>query len=196
MQYYILIHGGNSFGQRLRRQVPFLTFEELNKQNEFEDCAWNLYFKHELTNKGKKALYVIMPYPEEAIYEEWEERINQVFAQLLISSRVYLTGHSLGALALQMYLCRNNVKQTIEQVNFISPTLKEGDFIADQNWGRILDKCKNNHIFHSIDDQVCSYREGVMYNERLIGSKMHTFRQRGHFLDREFPELISHLLDE
>jgi predicted alpha/beta hydrolase family esterase len=193
-EYYLLVHGGESHGQRLRREVEYLTFEQMNILNEEQDYSWNLYFKHKLASLNKRVLYILMPYPEEAIYEEWEERMNQVLRQILNSTEIYLTGHSLGATFLQMFLCRNVIKQTVKQVNFVSPVVKEGDFIVDPNWGNILNQCKNNHIFHSIDDSIAPYRDGVKFKESIIGSELHTFRYRGHFADKEFPELIEHLL--
>lgn len=193
--YYIFIHGGKSDLQRLKREVPFLSLSELDAESDKIDKGWSLYFKNRLKEGSKKPVCVLMPYPDEAIYEEWEECLNNVFKQMLISTDVYIIGHSLGALCLQMYLAKNKIKQNVKQVHFVAPCINEGVFVASPNWGNILNTCSNIHIWHSTDDNVVSYKDGVKYNTMLMGSTMHTLREKGHISGKEFKELVDFLLD-
>ena len=69
-----------------------------------------------------------------------------------------------------------------------------GDFNFDaKKLVQIEEHVGQIHIFHSKDDFVVPYEHGLKLNATVPSSILHTFEDRNHFLQPQFPELIEEI---
>lgn len=138
-----------------------------------------------------------MPNKYNADYEEWKiwfERHLELF-----QDDVILIGHSLGGIFIAKYLTENVSPVRIKALFFVAAVISYKDrrmsgsssFSFDlSRLPTVTNKVSEIHIYHSTDDAVVPFEHALQYHEALEGSRLHSFKDKGHFLQEEFPELV------
>ena len=188
-KYIIVIHGGDSFNsydqyiQNLRDSLP-------RYRNNYIDWKGSLI---DTVSPEFTLLQPQMPNASNARYSEWEIVVDKIMNILPLGTELILVGHSLGANFWRIYLESKELKHKILQLHLVAGCLGEGDFKASDNWSVINTQSPNKEIYiwHSTDDSVVDYSEAIIYSNKLINSKLHTFNDRGHFNQPHFEEIVS-----
>jgi predicted alpha/beta hydrolase family esterase len=118
--------------------------------------------------------------------------------------KLILVGNSLGATFLVKYLSENLFPRHIDALHLISPAYDDAGLIDEslatfQFVPRALEhlhhQTKHIHIWSSTDDGVVPYDHSVRFHVNLVGSTLHTFHDRGHFVGQShFVELFQEIL--
>ena len=121
-------------------------------------------------------------------------------------SKIILVWHSLGTAFLVKYLSENPFPRHIDALHLVSPVFDDvglawetlGTFrFAPQALAHFHKQVGHIHIWSSTDDDIVPYDHSVRYHVNLIGSVLHTFHDRGHFVwQAHFVELFQELLKE
>lgn len=149
------------------------------------------YFPHITDTHTKKHL---------TTYEHIEERRERA-SEL---GKLILIGHSLGTIFLLKYLSESGFPRGIDALHLVSPVFDNdehhsvGSFAFSPAWLPHLHKAiPRIHIWASTDDTVVPYEHAVRYHISILGSTLHTFHDRGHFIgESHFVELFEELLKE
>ncbi len=196
----LFVHGGHAYS----------TYEEYLKvlkttpiENIFSEppTRWHQMLRTTLGN-GYAVCTPQMPNKQNAVYEEWKIWFERHIE--LCNDDVILIGHSLGGIFLAKYVSETHFLVKISSLHLVAPVATfEGrratgttsfsfDFSQLYSQAKLI---KNIHIYHSVDDSVVPYSHALQYHEILPHSKLHTFENRGHFLQDVFPELIQEIRD-
>lgn len=186
----IFIHGGNSFDSyedyiRDLRETEFSIdwFERRKKWS--EDMAEKLmdefqFFMPQMPNKNN------------AVYEEWKIWFEKMIP--FINDDVIMIGHSQGGIFLAKYLSENTYPKRIKKVILVAPPHSEtpeiGSFKLGEDLSNISAQCKDIHLFQSEDDPVVPASEAQFYKKDLPEINLHIFKDREHFNQETFPEII------
>lgn len=191
MPQLILIHGGDpamdgvDFLEQLRRSEASL-YKFLPKHDWKTDLDKRLGAEFQV-------LAPRMPNKDSAHYEAWVIWFEKIFP--FLDEEVILVGHSLGALFLVKYLATHNLPCRVRALVLTgtpsSQTPGLGDFALGEDIGSIVDKVAEIHLFHSQDDPVVPYSALQDYASAWPRAHIHSFKDRGHFNQDEFPELLN-----
>ena len=145
-----------------------------------------------------EVLYPRMPNSKNARYAEWEIWFEKLFH--LLESDVTLVGHSLGGIFLAKYLSENDFPKKISSLHLVAApygdkVLDESlvDFALSKNVEEIQDKVDKIFIYQSEDDPLVSLTHAENYNQDLPGAELIVFKDRGHFQQDHFPELVENI---
>lgn len=130
------------------------------------------------------------------LWKLWFSRCSEVFAD-----EVTLVGHSLGGILLAKYFAEGGVlRSRVRSLHLVAAPFgsDEASELPEGWWlprglSNLAEHAAHTHLYHSIDDPVVPYVHAEQYHEALPGSTLHTFQDRGHFLQGEFPELAQTL---
>ncbi len=165
MKQIWIIHGGHSFNS-YRRYLESLKSLELDYDR----------------FKGHNAQF-----------EEWKIYFEKLIP--FFSDDVSLIGHSLGAMFLSKYLNDNPLPGKVKQIILISPayddeTIEDCGSFKTTSAQNLIKSSDSIHLFHSQDDPAVPFAELAKFQADLPSAKSHVFKDRGHFLDPEFPEIL------
>lgn len=189
----IIIHGGDSFD----------TYEEfLDSLQNWEVKLETFLPRHDWKNNLQNALgdeyegfFPRMPNKQNAKYEEWKIWFGRMFP--FMEENVVLIGHSMGGLFLAKYLSENIFPKKISGLFLIAAPHSRakdiGNFELKSNLEKVREQCQNIHLFQSEDDTVVSASEAEEYKKAWPDAKLHTFTDRGHFNQENFPELVAEI---
>lgn len=198
-QQVLFIHGGSSYSNydAFLRHLSEVSVERVIHTG---SKRWTEGLKN-LPTKEWKVFMPKMPNSENSRYEEWKIWFERHFE--VLHDRAILIGWSQGGLFLVKYLIENDVPFDVGNLfliatpsyYFVSDTGEDGgDFNFDINQlQKVATQVKNIHIYHSKDDFVVPYEHALKYKEALPKATLHTFEDRNHFLQEEFPELIEEI---
>ena len=193
MKKQIVVIGGGETFDTYKEYFAFLKnfkldFEKLKKK------GW----KDTLNKKLGKDFEVIsprMPNPINAKYKEWKIMFDK-FLPFLRNSLV-LIGHSLGGIFLAKYLSENRFSKKILATFLISAPYDDKnskDSLGDFRLPKSLEKFRKQggkiFLFHSEDDPAVPFTNLEKYARTLPEAKTMIFKNRKHFNQTEFPELI------
>jgi predicted alpha/beta hydrolase family esterase len=184
----ILIHGGNSY---TTHQAYIDAITSYNPRYRDGYVSWKSHINGEL-EQYYDVYQPQMPSKDNAKFDEWKIVFDKVLDTTHKNS--ILIGHSLGANFLTHYLSKYTPDKHIKQIHLISGCIAEGDFKEPKDWDAITQQCSDIHLWHSEDDPVVPYQEAVYMDLKLVDSTLHTFKDRKHFNQPYFPELVSHLI--
>lgn len=136
-----------------------------------------------------------MPNKQNAKYAEWKVWFETMVSCL--ESEVIFIGHSLGAIFLPKYLSENKFPKTIRATFLVAAPYDDKDVeysLADFNLtNNLADFQKQGgkiFMYHSEDDPVVPFADFQKYQSLLKGATFRIFKNRGHFDQEEFPELV------
>jgi predicted alpha/beta hydrolase family esterase len=142
-----------------------------------------------------------MPCKDNAKYRAWKIWFEKIFPYLR-DEEIILVGSSLGGLFLAKYLSENTFPKPISQLHLVAPVFDNsglvgetvGDFVLDPSLlPHIEEQAEHIHIYASTDDPICPFTHGQRYHQQLKKSVLHTFDNRGHFLQPALPELLTEI---
>ena len=144
-----------------------------------------------------------MPNKNMATYKAWKIRFEKIFPYLNDEDLVVI-GHSLWAMFLIKYLWENIFPKKIKQLHLISAVFDESDMSEEEkySWDFVYDssiipniqrQVDQIFLYHSTDDDIVPYSHTEKIKAYLPEAKLISFKDRGHFWQPEFPELLENI---
>lgn len=190
MKQILIVHGGDSFLSHDEYLADLksseLDYERLKPVKRWKDTVVESFSSIDILTPS-------MPNSANAQFEEWKIWFEKIIP--FLQNDVRLIGHSLGAMFLAKYLHQTPLKDPVKQLILIAggydgDVKGYGSFAIDSATG--LEKsAKEIHLFHSRDDFIVPYSELAKFKADLPMATVHSFDDRNHFLDADFPELIA-----
>lgn len=193
----LFIHGADSCSN----YEDFLTSLRTRPIDSYQEPSKR--WKHTLAEQLGSDFEVIMPQmpnSENAKYLEWKIWFERYFE--FLGGEVVLIGHSQGGYFLAKYLTENTVPFTLAALYLVAAPIAPDDFSGEDGGDFNFDPTGLNHleeqarqviIVHSEDDEIVPFAHALRYKKALPKAVFMSFPDRGHFLQPEFPELISHI---
>lgn len=191
MKQILIIHGGDSFSSydayiRSLRSLE-ISYDRLRPQKK-----WKTWLVEQLPEAD--VLLPTFPNGSNAVYDEWVIYFEKVLP--FLNDEVYLIGHSLGAMFLAKYLNEAPLNKPVKKLLLVAGGYDDESM---EDLGSFKVTSANNlpqsayeiHLFHSKDDPVVPYSELAKFQADLPDAIIHSFENRGHFLDESFPELLA-----
>lgn len=190
MKQVFILHGGDSFSSYEayldQLKATTIDYEHLEPKQ-----SWKHWLATQLPDTD--VLLPSLPNSDNAVYDEWKIYFEKLLP--FFGDDVQLVGHSLGAMFLAKYLHEQPLPQKIKQLILVAGGYDDdthedlGSFKVTSATGLEL-SADEIHLFHSEDDPVVPYGELAKFERDVPSAQVHTFTDRGHFLDSEFPELL------
>ena len=189
----IVIHGGSSYDtyDQYIADLKEFTFD-LERTNR---KGW----KDNLTSDLGPDYEIIMPEMPNwwnARYTEWKIWFEKILP--LLNKEIILIGHSLGGIFLAKYLAENNIKKKILGTFLVAAPFDDkngtdslADFVLPKTLKKFSDQSDLIYLYHSTDDPIVPFVDLQKYQDALGGSQTVVFKNRGHFLQETFPELVA-----
>ena len=152
---------------------------------------WFPYAKQEFDRLGLNVISKDFPDPKVAKMSIWLPFLKQ---ECGADEQSILIGHSSGAIAAMRYAETNRVLGSVLVGAYYTDTgdpneRASGYFDTPWNWPAIRKNQQWIIQFASIDDPFFPIEE-PRFVSKWLQSEYHEFIDRGHFFDREFPELV------
>lgn len=187
MKQIFIIHGGDSFNtydgylNNLKNSV--LDYDRLKPAKKWRDQIIEVF-------DDADVLTPTMPGSANAKFEEWKIWFEKMIP--FFEDDVRLVGHSLGAMFLAKYLNNYPLKKPVKQLILLAGGYDAEDYGSFKiHSAKGLEKSADEiHLMHSQDDPVVPFEELAKFQADLPTAKVHIFKDRNHFLDKNFPELI------
>ena len=193
----VIIHGGNSF-RNYADYICFLKTTPLKKENLKSKKDWKDMLNAKLP-KHYDVLSPRMPNKTNAKYEEWKIWFDRILK--VLDKEFILIGHSLGGIFLAKYLAENNIKKKVVATILVAAPYDDSyakdslESVAEFSLPKSLENFRRQsqkiYLIYSRDDPIVHFSHLAKYRKKLPNAKVITFRNRGHFNQRSFPELIN-----
>lgn len=193
----IIIHGGEVFNTRAGYLKYLKDYKIDFVRLKLKRKGW----KDDLEEKLGKNFEIIrpqMPSPRNAKYEEWKIWFEKFFP--ILRDNIILIGNSLGGIFLAKYLSENKFPVKISQLHLVAaPFGKEkdrhslADFKLPASLKKIEKQASKIFLYHSKDDSIVPFSDLKKYADELPSAKKIIFKNRDHFFQEEFPELIERI---
>ncbi len=197
-QQVLFIHGGDSFSKK----EDFLTHLKQTPIRNLPGKQASTHFVQTLAEDLGEEYEVFMPSmpnKQNADYEEWSIWFERHFEYL--QEEVILVGWSLGGMFLAKYLSEHTVPFSISKLlllaapygQYDSPDGNDcGNFqFSEEAAGELAKRAKKVFILHSEDDFVVPVEAAFKYQAAIPEAELVLFKDKNHFLNSEFPELLS-----
>jgi hypothetical protein len=189
----IVIHGGDSF-KTYEEYISSLKNWEVTIDSFRPRKDWKTTLSQKL-GEEYDVLVPQMPNKSNAKYKEWKIWFERIFP--FFNNNIVLVGHSLGGMFLAKYLAENDFPKQIKGLFLIAPphnrTADVSDFLLPKSLVRIKKRVKNIFLYFSKDDPVVPFSELKEFKKQLPDAKVFVFKDRGHFKQEKFPELLLQL---
>ncbi len=191
-QQIVAVGGGDTF-KTYKEYVAFLKNYKLN----FEKLKMKRW-KETLDERLGNSFEVIsprMPNPMNARYKEWKI----MFGKLLpfLNNNLILLGHSLGGTFLVKYLSENKFPKKIKATFLVSAPYEAknknyslGDFSLPKKLDKFQKQGGKIFLYHSKGDKIVPFSDMRKYKKALFEAEAIIFKDRGHFDQAEFPEIV------
>lgn len=194
-QQVIVIHGGDTH-RTYREYLTYLKKYRLN-YSRLTKGGWKENLQKSLGRRFETVL-LKMPNPLNARYAEWKIMFQKIIP--FLRGKPILIGHSLGGIFLAKYLSENKFRKKIRATFLIAAPYDNDsgrkvnqslvDFVLprkltgfEKQGGLIL-------LYQSEDDPVVPFPHLGKYQRALPRAVSVTFKNRGHFSQEKFPELV------
>lgn len=192
----VVIHGGTSF-KSYRDYLSYLKTKEIDIGRLRPKRDWKSALPLKL---GKKydVLLPRMPNSTNARYGEWKIWFENVAK--VLGEEVIFVGHSLGGIFLAKYLSENIFPKKIKAAILVAAPFEDtkdsedkeslADFKLPKSLKNFADQCDKIYLLHSQDDPVVPFSHLKKYKKALPKAKTFIFKNRGHFNQEQFPEIV------
>jgi len=191
----IFIHGGITF-LKMEDFYKYLRITEItdpfkSKKTWTDSLSVDLGENYEVMKPN-------MPFKYGADYEGWKIWFERHF-DFIRDDGPILIGHSLGGTFLLKYLSENNFPKKIYQLHLVAPAVFDEDDSIEKlstfkfdvkKITKIQDICEEIHLWHSEDDNMVPFKNSEIVNENLSKANFHILKDRGHFNQPSFPEIL------
>lgn len=192
MQQVVFIHGGDA-------RENYKDFDEYLEKMEYcpikeKKVKWKMTLQEKLGDNFD-VMQPAMPNKDFANYDEWRIVFEKVIPYL--QDDIILIGHSMWGTFLLKYLNENTLRIKIKNIFLVAPAFEniQGEvlwsFLFD---AKLLEFQKHQDItfvYHSQDDPVVPFLHFELLIDKLPKIIKHSFSDRGHFVDPDFPEIIT-----
>lgn len=199
MQQVVYVGGGDSFSDHESFLEYLKTVELRDPKGEGSD-KWPKSLREKL-GQGYELFQLAMPNSENAKYEEWKIWFERHFS--FLHDGVIFVGWSLGGMFLLKYFLEAKTPFKTKSLQIVSSPA--GDYKIEAEPGndcktfqfalhdlsQIVKKVGSITIYHSEDDFVVPYDHALKLIEALPEAELVSFKDRNHFLQAEFPELVN-----
>lgn len=191
-QQILIIHGGTSFNT-YKEYLSFLK----NAKISLDDFRPHSDWKDNLSKKLGENFEVLqpsMPNKKNAKYLEWKIWFDKIIP--LLNKRVVLIGHSLGGIFLSKYLSENKIPNKIVATFLVAAPFVDSkskwliDFRLPKSLALFFKQSNKIYLIHSKDDPRVLFSDLEKYKKSLPNAAAQIFRDRGHFRQDTFPEII------
>jgi hypothetical protein len=195
MKKQLVSMGGGDPFRNYKEYLSYLKKKELY----FEGTRMKIWRENlpEALGKGFEVINLRMPSPDNARYKEWKIWFNKLVP--FLRKDAMLLGHSLGGIFLAKYLAENRFPRKIKAVFLVAAPFKEHgkrDTLGDFNLPNRLNKinqAENIFIYQSKDDDIVNYKDALEYKRALPKAKLFLYRNKGHFIQKNFPEIVKNI---
>ncbi|GMQ95254.1 MAG: alpha/beta fold hydrolase [Patescibacteria group bacterium] len=192
----IFIHGGETF-DTYDGYIGYLNTTEFDP-DEFKPKRWKDSLGEDL-GSDFQVIAPVMPSKYNSKYNEWKIWFEKTFP--FLEDNVVLIGHSLGGIFVAKYLSENNFPKKISATYLIAAPFDNkdsecslADFVLPQTLEKFEGQGGKIFIYQSKDDPVVPFVDLEKYAKSLPTAEMVVFKDKGHFIQEEFPELIQSIL--
>ncbi|MEK7607523.1 MAG: alpha/beta hydrolase, partial [Patescibacteria group bacterium] len=132
-----------------------------------------------------------------AKYIEWKIWFDKIVP--FIENGVIFIGHSLGGIFLAKYLSENKFPKKIRATMLVTAPHSEkfehsvADFVLPKKLKQFEKQGGEIFLYYSQDDQVVPFSNMKSYQKDLPKAHTQIFKDRGHFRQEEFPEIIEQI---
>jgi hypothetical protein len=197
-QQIIVIHGGDTH-RTYREYLVALKKYKLNYRN-LTQGGWKENLQSALGSKFEVEL-LKMPNPLNARYVEWAIMFRKLLP--FLKGRPIFVGHSLGGIFLAKYLSENRLPKKMRATFLVAAPYGNdrrrirnrslADFILPKSLVRFQRQCRDIFLYQSEDDLSVPFSHLDKYRRALPEAHPVIFKNRGHFSQRTFPELVRHI---
>lgn len=191
-QQIVVIHGGDAF-ENYEDYLNSLRTKEISLEK-IRSQSWKNNLGKELGEKFD-VLIPSMPNYQNARYLEWKIWFERIIS--LLNDEVIFIGHSLGGMFLAKYLSESVYPKKIKATILVAaPFDEEGsekslaDFKLQSSLFKFADQSKTIYLIQSEDDPVVPFEQIEKYKKALPNPKTMIFRDRKHFNQETFPEIV------
>jgi len=148
---------------------------------------WFPWLMEELSKEKIYACALPMPTPYEPVKREWVEIMNFIIKEP--DEEVFLVGHSLGVLAILLYLQTLNIKSKIGGAVLVSGPITKiekedhnlvNNFMSqDFDFNYLKSVCQNFTIIHGDNDPDVPFSDALYLKEKL-GANLISIKDGGH----------------
>ncbi|MGE5297828.1 MAG: alpha/beta hydrolase [Acidobacteriaceae bacterium] len=195
-QQVIVIHGGDTF-DNYQDYLKFISEWEID----FESYRKNKQgWKQNLSKDLGKNFEVIapkMPNKFNAKYKEWKIWFDKFVPYF--KKDVLLIGHSLGGIFLAKYLSENKLPKQAKALFLVAAPFDEdnkkaedslADFRLPKSFKKLSEQVDKIFIYHSKDDPIVPFIDSGKYSKLLPKASLRVSKDRGHFIQEKFSELV------
>lgn len=138
-----------------------------------------------------------LPCKHNAKYLEWEIFFNKLLP--FLRDDIILIGHSMGGIFLAKYLSENDFPKKINSVFLIAAPFdadyrddKEtlGNFELPESLEKFEKQTGKIFLYHSKDDPIVPFADVEKYAAKIPSAEKVIFEDKGHFILKEFPEIV------
>lgn len=188
----IIIHGGDTFNS-YKEYIAFLKSYRINFER-IKNGGWKDALGKKL-GKGYEVILPNMPNKYNAKYLEWKIWWEKIIPYL--EKEVVLVGHSLGGIFLAKYLSENKFSKKLLAVFLIAAPYDDksseyslADFKLKKDLSFLEKQPEKLFIWQSADDDVVPFTDFEKYKKAFPGADFQEFKNKGHFTQNNFPELV------
>lgn len=192
MKQLVFIHGGETF-DTYDEYVDALRTWSYDPKKEGGQ-RWKYWLQDELGDSWEM-LMPSMPSKFNAKYLEWSIWFDKIVSYL--KDDVILVGHSMGGIFLAKYLNEHDLPVRVRATFLVAaPFDTEGtdyslaDFGLSDTLSKFAMKGGSIFMYHSSDDMIVPFPALEKYRTLLPEAVVREFKDRGHFLNAIFPELL------
>ncbi|HEY4519706.1 MAG TPA: alpha/beta hydrolase [Candidatus Paceibacterota bacterium] len=190
MQQVLYIHGGDVFETR-EELLQFLKDRKLDDPTVEPQKMWGKRLGEDLGNNFQ-VIAPSMPNKWNATYEEWSIWMEKHVPYL--KNDCIIIGCSLGANFIAKYLAEHELPIRIASLHLVAGCFgaPNGFSLDEAPLGRLC-AIPSITIYHSSDDTVVPVKDAEKYVAQIPCATLVLLNGRGHFLQKEFPELLERL---
>lgn len=190
------IHGGMTF----KNKKDYLHYLKTRKISIERKIRWSDDYLDKGLGKYCDIIRPIMPFHDNAKYEEWKIHFERYFPYL--RNNIILIGQSLGGIFLARYLSENKFPKKILSTYLICPPFDNtlplpeedlvGGFKLKSDLSMMEKNSKNLNLLFSKDDDSVPVSHAEKFRKKLKNVNIIIYESKnGHFRISEFPEIIT-----
>ena len=194
----IVIHGGDAYNS-YEEFLHDLKGDSVEKEDFMQKTSegWKDKLGKKLGN-GYEIFAPEMPNWMNAKYSEWQIWFEKMLPY--IDEGPVFIGHSLGGIFLARYFAENPDKKKARAVILIAPPYRDqaskeslADFVLPADYSRLNELGSRLHVWFSEDDPIVFFANLAKYKKVAPGATFKVFKNYGHFLLKDFPEIIKEI---
>jgi hypothetical protein len=187
MQKQIVVIGGGDTFKTYKEYISYLKNIKLDFKK-LKIKRWKETLDEKLGDNFE-VLNMKMPNSANAKYNEWKIMFKKSLP--FLKNSVILLGHSLGGIFLAKYLSENKFPRRIKATFLVSaPYYTLGDFKLPKKLDKFQKQGGKIFLYHSKNDPVVPFVDLGKYGKALPEAKISVFKNRKHFDQTKFPELV------